>query len=887
MDKGVTLMKKLGLHEIRQEFLNFFNEKDHLVVPSYSLVPIKDKSLLLINAGMAPLKPYFQGAEKPPKERMATCQKCMRTGDIDNVGRTSRHGTFFEMLGNYSFGDYFKEEAIKWAWEFMTEKMGISPDILWVSVYLDDDETYNIWKNDMHVSEDRIVRLGKEDNFWEMEIGPCGPCSEIYVDRGEEYGCGSEDCKPGCDCDRYVEVWNLVFSQYDKDEDGNYNPLPNPNIDTGMGLERIALISQRVENIFETDAFKIILDEVVKISGIKYGVNTQNDMSIRIITDHIRSMTFLVSDGLIPSNEGRGYVLRRLIRRAARHGKLLGIKGNFLYKLSEAVINQWGNTYSDIKEKQSQIEKVIRIEEEKFQETIDQGINILNEYIVEVKKHGKTVLEGKSAFKLYDTFGFPLDLTKEILIEEGLTVDEEGFSSEMEKQKQRARSARQEGGTTAWDSSSYGDLNIYENTEFLGYNRLSLKSKVISLMKDNSVVKELKEGEDGIVVLDKTAFYGESGGQTGDKGILLNDNSKVVVNDTKKEVGDVFLHIVTVKKGVIKIGDIVEAKVDEIERINIARNHSVTHILHKVLKEVLGEHVNQAGSLVMPERLRFDFSHFEGLTENEVNIIEQKVNDIILQGLDVETLETSLEEARKLGVVALFDEKYGSVVRVVKIGEYSKELCGGTHVNNSSNIGLFKIISESGIASGVRRIEAITGQHVYKYLKNMESQIYEVAEILKTNKTDIIGKVKQLSEESRSLIKELDKLKSKFATSKLDDIVNEVIIVEGVNVIAKSVDGMDANNLRQLGDRIKNSMESVVLVLGTANDDKVNLIAMASNDLVSRGIHAGNIIREVAKITGGGGGGKPDMAQAGGKDPSKLQEALNKVKDLVKDQIKG
>lgn len=887
MDKGVTLMKKLGLHEIRQEFLNFFNEKDHLVVPSYSLVPIKDKSLLLINAGMAPLKPYFQGAEKPPKERMATCQKCMRTGDIDNVGRTSRHGTFFEMLGNYSFGDYFKEEAIKWAWEFMTEKMGISPDILWVSVYLDDDETYNIWKNDMHVSEDRIVRLGKEDNFWEMEIGPCGPCSEIYVDRGEEYGCGSEDCKPGCDCDRYVEVWNLVFSQYDKDEDGNYNPLPNPNIDTGMGLERIALISQRVENIFETDAFKIILDEVVKISGIKYGVNTQNDMSIRIITDHIRSMTFLVSDGLIPSNEGRGYVLRRLIRRAARHGKLLGIKGNFLYKLSEAVINQWGNTYSDIKEKQSQIEKVIRIEEEKFQETIDQGINILNEYIAEVKKQGKKVLEGKSAFKLYDTFGFPLDLTKEILIEEGLTVDEEGFSSEMEKQKQRARSARQEGGTTAWDSSSYGDLNIDENTEFLGYNRLSSNSKVISLMKDNSVVKELKEGEDGIVVLDKTAFYGESGGQTGDKGILLNDNSKVVVNDTKKEVGDVFLHIVTVKKGVIKIGDIVEAKVDEIERINIARNHSVTHILHKVLKEVLGEHVNQAGSLVMPERLRFDFSHFEGLTENEVNIIEQKVNDIILQGLDVETLETSLEEARKLGVVALFDEKYGSVVRVVKIGEYSKELCGGTHVNNSSNIGLFKIISESGIASGVRRIEAITGQHVYKYLKNMESQIYEVAEILKTNKTDIIGKVKQLSEESRSLIKELDKLKSKFATSKLDDIVNEVIIVEGVNVIAKSVDGMDANNLRQLGDRIKNSMESVVLVLGTANDDKVNLIAMASNDLVSRGIHAGNIIREVAKITGGGGGGKPDMAQAGGKDPSKLQEALNKVKDLVKDQIKG
>lgn len=880
-------MKKLGLHEIRQEFLKYFEEKNHLVVPSYSLVPIKDKSLLLINAGMAPLKPYFLGTEKPPRERMASCQKCIRTPDIENVGKTDRHGTFFEMLGNFSFGDYFKKEAIEWAWEFMTERMGISPDILWASVYLEDDDAYNIWKDEVEIPEDRIVRLGKEDNFWELEVGPCGPCSEIYVDRGEQYGCGDADCKPGCECDRYVEVWNLVFSQYDKDKDGNYNLLPRPNIDTGMGLERIAVIMQGVNNIFETDALRAILDQVVKISGVKYGDSPKSDMSIRVVTDHIRAVTFLVSDGVIPSNEGKGYVLRRLLRRAARHGKLLGIKGDFLYKLSSVVIDQWGSTYPDIKQKQSQIEKVIKIEEEKFQETIDQGINILNEYIDEVKKQGKNVLEGEIAFKLYDTYGFPLDLTKEILVEEGLSVDEEGFSAEMEKQRQRARKARAEGGTSVWDSNSYGDLNIEESTEFVGYKDLSSTSKVISLLKDNTVVHELKEGDEGIVILDKTSFYGESGGQVGDKGILTNDSFKANVTDTKKEGSGLFIHFVTVEKGEIKTGDVVEANIDRIGRMNIARNHSVTHILHKALKEVLGEHVNQAGSLVMADRLRFDFSHFEGLTDNELNLIEKKVNDIILQGLDVEILETSLDEARKLGAAALFDEKYGSKVRVVKIGEYSMELCGGTHVNNSSSIGLFKIISESGIASGVRRIEAITGEYVYKYLNNLESQIDEAAEILKTNKTDIISKVKQLSEESKGLVKELEKLKAKLASSKLDDIINDVIKVNDVNVIAKSIEGMDANSLRQLGDQIKNSMESVVLVLGTASNDKVNLIAMASKDLVAKGIHAGNIIREVAKITGGGGGGRPDMAQAGGKDPAKLQEALNKVEDLVKNQIKG
>ena len=879
-------MKKLGLHEIRREFLSFFEEKDHLIIPSYSLVPIKDKSLLLINAGMAPLKPYFLGTENPPKKRMVNCQKCIRTCDIDNVGKTDRHATFFEMLGNFSFGDYFKKESIEWAWEFVTERFEIPKDTLWVSVYKDDDEAYDIWKDEINVPEERIVRLGKEDNFWELEVGPCGPCSEIYVDRGEDYDCGDEDCKPGCDCDRYVEVWNLVFSQYDKDENGNYNPLPNPNIDTGMGLERMAVILQGVDNIFETDAFRIILDEVVKITGVKYDINPKDDMSIRIITDHIRAVTFLVSDGVIPSNEGRGYVLRRLIRRAARHGKLLGLKGDFLYKLSDIVIEQWSNTYPDIKEKHIQIKKVIKVEEEKFQETIDQGINILCEYIDKVKNEGNNVLKGENAFKLYDTYGFPLDLTKEILLEEGLSVDEEGFNNEMEKQRQRARKARDEGEKSVWNLANYKELNIKENTQFVGYNSLSSNSKVISLIKDNSLIEELKEGQEGIIVLDKTSFYAESGGQVGDKGTLSNSNCKVKVTDTKKEGEDLFLHFVSVEKGVIKAGDIVQTNVNKIERMSTARNHSATHILHKALKEIVGEHVNQAGSLVMPDRLRFDFNHFEALTYNEVNKIEKKVNDLILQGLDIETLEISLDEAKKIGASALFDEKYGSLVRVVKIGEYSKELCGGTHVNNSSNIGLFKIISESGIASGVRRIEAITGEYVYKYLKNMENQLDEAAEVLKTNKTDIISKIKQLSEEYKSIVKELDKVKSKFATSKLDDIVKEVIKVENVNVIAKSVDGMDVNSLRQLGDQIKNSMKSVVLVLGTTKEDKVNLIAMVSKDLVSKGIHAGNIIREVAKTTGGGGGGRPDMAQAGGNDPSKLQEALNKVKYLVEAQIK-
>ncbi|EOC99953.1 alanine--tRNA ligase [Caldisalinibacter kiritimatiensis] len=878
-------MKRLSLDEIRKEFLNFFEEKDHLVAPSFSLVPKGDKSLLLINAGMAPLKKYFTGAEEPPKRRMATCQKCVRTGDIDNVGKTARHATFFEMLGNFSFGDYFKKEAIKWAWEFMTERLEVSEDKLWVSVYEEDDEAYEIWKKEVGISEDRIVRLGKEDNFWELEVGPSGPCSELYIDRGEQYGCGSEDCKPGCDCDRYVEVWNLVFSQFDKDEKGNYNPLPNPNIDTGMGLERIAAVMQDAANIFEVEPIKTILTKVEEISGINYGKNDKDDMSIRVITDHTRAMTFMVSDGVIPSNEGRGYVLRRLIRRAARHGKLLGIEGNFLTQVVDVVINKWKETYPELKEREVQIKKVIQIEEEKFQETIDQGMNILEEYIKDIKDENKDTLSGEKAFKLYDTYGFPLDLTKEILFESGLKVDEDGFNKEMEEQRERARKARGDIGNEAW--SSEGVLKLDENvkTDFDGYENFNLKTKVIELIKEDEIVEELSKDETGIIILEKTPLYAEGGGQVGDKGLIKNSNFVAEVTDTKKGTNDSIFHFVKIKEGTAKKGDIVEAIVDKRNRLNAARNHTATHILHKVLKEVLGEHVNQAGSLVTPQRLRFDFTHFEAIDKETLAEIEDKVNSKIQETLDVNTKETSMKEAKAMGATALFDEKYGDKVRVVSVGDYSIELCGGTHVNNSSQIGLFKIVSEAGIASGVRRIEAITGESLYKDIKETDAQINKLTQLLKTNKNDLINRVQSLNNEVKELVKEIETLKSKLASSKMDDIVNEVKEIEGIKVIAKKIEGMDMNSLRQLGDKIRDKVGSVIVVLGSTHGEKVSFVSMATKDLISKGIHAGNLIREVAKITGGGGGGRPDMAQAGGKDASKIDEALDKVYDLVKKQI--
>ncbi len=879
-------MKKTGLNDIRKEFLDFFKEKEHLVVPSFSLVPRNDKSLLLINAGMAPLKPYFTGAQEPPRRRMATCQKCVRTGDIENVGKTARHATFFEMLGNFSFGDYFKKEAIEWAWEFMTERMEIPVEKLWVSVYVEDDEAYEIWNKHIGIKSDRIVKLGKEDNFWELEVGPCGPCSEIYVDRGEKYGCGSENCKPGCDCDRYVEVWNLVFSQFDKDEAGNYNPVPHPNIDTGMGLERIAAVMQNAENIFYTDVVKLLLRKVEEKSGATYGENEKKDMSIRVITDHIRAMTFLVADGVIPSNEGRGYVLRRLIRRAARHGKLLGIENDFLNTLSETVVELWGEAYPDLVEKLPQVQKIIKIEEEKFQETIDQGINILNEYIDNMVKNNEKVLNGGMAFKLYDTYGFPLDLTKEILEEHSLSVDEAEFNSEMEKQRERARKAREEGDNQAWGKDSLLSIDSAIKTEFVGYTELEFNSKIVEVLKDGDSTKLLNSNEKGIVLLDRTPFYPEGGGQVGDIGLLRGNGFVARVNDTKKNSSGQILHFVEVTEGTLTNGTEVHSEIDKLQRLSTARNHSVTHLLHKALKEVLGEHVNQAGSMVMTDRLRFDFTHFEALKKEEIERIEEIVNDKIFEGLEVNAVETTLEEARKQGAAALFDEKYGDVVRLVKIGNYSKELCGGTHVSNSSQIGVFKILSESGIASGVRRIEAITGKKAYEYFVEMDTQISKMTDILKSNRKDITNKAQQVADETKLLEKEIEKLKSDLAMSKLDDIINESFDVNGVKVIAKRIDGMDMNNLRQLGDKTKDSMSSVLIVFGSVLEDKVSLVTMATKDLVSRGIHAGNIIREVAKVTGGGGGGRPDMAQAGGKDPSKIDEALSIVKDIVISQLK-
>lgn len=879
-------MKKTGLNEIRKEFLDFFNEKEHLVVPSFSLVPKNDKSLLLINAGMAPLKPYFTGSQEPPKRRMATCQKCVRTGDIENVGKTARHATFFEMLGNFSFGDYFKKEAIEWAWEFMTERMGIPEDKLWVSVYYEDDEAYEIWNRHIGIKPERIVKLGKEDNFWELEVGPCGPCSEIYVDRGEKYGCGKESCKPGCDCDRYVEVWNLVFSQFDKDEEGNYNPVPHPNIDTGMGLERIAAVMQDAGSIFDTDVIKSLRQKVEEVSKSSYGQNEKTDMSIRVITDHIRAATFLVSDGVLPSNEGRGYILRRLIRRAARHGKLLGIENDFLNALAATVVELWGEAYPDLIDRLPQVQKIIKVEEEKFQETIDQGISILNEYIKDMKDNDEKVLKGKSAFKLYDTYGFPLDLTKEIIEEHGLAVDETGFNSEMEKQRERARKAREEGDNQAWSKDSQLSIDSTLNTEFVGYTETSFNSKIIAVLKDEDTTEALNLNEKGIILLDKTPFYPEGGGQVGDTGILRGNEFIAKVTDTKKNSIGQILHFVEIVEGTLKDGAEVLAEIDKTERLSTARNHSVTHLLHKALKEVLGDHVNQAGSLVMPDRLRFDFTHFEALKREELDRIEEIVNDKIFEGLEVRAIETTLDDARRQGAAALFDEKYGDVVRLVKMGDYSKELCGGTHVSNSSQIGIFKIISESGIASGVRRIEAITGKKAYEEFVQMDMQILKMADILKTNKRDVTNRVQQIADEAKNLEKELEKLKSDLAMSKLDDIINDSFEVNGIKVISKRIDGMDMNSLRQLGDKTRDSINSVVVVFGSVLEDKVSFVAMATKDLVSKGIHAGNIIREVAKVTGGGGGGRPDMAQAGGKDPAKIDDALSIVKDIVLSQLK-
>ncbi len=874
-------MREMGLNEIRSKFLKFFESKNHYARPSYPLVPQKDKSLLLINAGMAPLKPYFMGVETPPNTKMATCQKCIRTGDIENVGKTARHATFFEMLGNFSFGDYFKEEAIAWGWEFCTEHLEMPPEKIWVSVYEEDDEAFDIWNKKIGMPKERIVRLGKEDNFWEIGTGPCGPCSEFYYDRGEEYGCGHEDCKPGCDCDRYVEFWNLVFTQFDKDEEGNYHPLPNPNIDTGMGIERVACIMQNVQSIFDVDTIKHILKGVLDITGKEYGSSKNIDVSIRIITDHIRAVTFMVGDGILPSNEGRGYVLRRLLRRAARHGKLLGVKGNFLYKLVDMVIEVSGDAYPELVERQDYIKKVISIEEDRFQQTIDQGMEILKNYMNELKINDETVLSGKKAFKLYDTYGFPLDLTKEILEEENMKVDQEAFDKEMEKQRERARTAREDMNELGWESNALTEITNDIKSEFVGYEKYESESEILAIVRDNELIEEAQKGEDIQIILDKTPFYPEGGGQVGDNGIIYCGENKIIIKDCKKGINDIILHVGKVIDGSIKKGQKVYAKVDMDKRRNTARNHSATHMLHKALKKVLGEHVNQAGSLVTPDRLRFDFTHFQPVSSEELVKIEKIVNERILDVLEVKAHVTSLEEAKQMGAEALFGEKYGDTVRMISIGDFSKELCGGTHVGNSSEIGLFKIISEAGVAAGVRRIEAITGKEVYKYMDNINKKLNTISTLLKSNVNNIEVKIESLNNEFKTLQKENEQLKNKLASSALDEILNAVENVNGINVIAYNVANLDMDSLRNLGDKLKDKLENAFIMLGSEKDGKVSFVSMASDDVVKMGVHCGKIIREVAKVAGGGGGGRPNMAQAGAKDPSKIDEALSKVNELV------
>ena len=881
-------MQQMGLNEIRSKFLKFFESKDHYLKESASLVPHNDKSLLLINSGMAPLKNYFAGVEVPPSVRMTTCQKCIRTGDIENVGKTARHGTFFEMLGNFSFGDYFKEQSISWGWEFVTQHLNIPQEKVWVTVYEEDDEAFSIWENQIKIPKERIVRLGKDDNFWEIGIGPCGPCSELYFDRGEEYGCDNPDCKPGCDCDRYLEFWNHVFTQFDRDEEGNYGQLENKNIDTGMGLERMACIMQGVDTIFDVDTIKHILNTIEKMAGVEYGKGEKTDISIRIITDHIRAVSFLVADGVLPSNEGRGYVLRRLLRRAARNGKLLGIKENFLYKLVDEVIKVSGEAYPELVEKENYIKKVIRIEEEKFNETIEQGMEILASYISQLKQNGETTLSGENAFKLYDTYGFPIDLTKEILEEEHLSIDEEAFNEEMNKQRERARSARGNMDGESWKEDPLSKLDSSVASTFEGYNELENSGIIKAIVKDNEIVEAAVAGDKVVVVLDQTTFYPEGGGQAGDSGLLVNKNEDIVVEviDTKKGANNTIKHIGLVKSGMINTGEKLATIVNKEMRMASARNHSATHILHKVLKEVLGEHVNQAGSLVTPERLRFDVTHFEAITKEELKVIEDKVNDIILESLNITCENMSINDAKNKGAMALFGEKYGDEVRVVSMGDYSIELCGGTHLTNTSQIGMFKILSEGGVAAGVRRIEAITGRAVYNYLKEKEEVITNVCSNLKTKEDGLSQKVTSLIEENKSLSKELHDMKTKMSLQAVDSVLDSKADVNGVNLVTTKFEGMDMNTLKEVADNLRDKLVSGVVVLANIADDKLNLVVTATKDVVDKGVHCGNIVKAIAQVAGGKGGGRPNMAQAGAPDVSKVDDALNYAIEVLKSQVK-
>ena len=878
-------MEKMGANQLREAYLKFFESKGHLILPSFSLVPKNDKSLLLINAGMAPLKPYFTGVEEPPRRRVTTCQKCVRTGDIENVGKTSRHGTFFEMLGNFSFGDYFKEEVIPWAWEFITEVLKMPKNKLYVTIYHEDDEAFDIWTKKTDIDPSRIFRLGKEDNFWEHGSGPCGPCSEIHFDRGEGKVQSAEEFVKASDEDRIVEFWNLVFTQFDGDGHGNYERLANPNIDTGMGLERIATIMQGVDNIFEIDTVNNILKKVCELTNTKYGEDKIKDISIRIITDHTKSVTMLISDGVQPSNEGRGYVLRRLLRRAARHGRILGADGIFLNKIVDAVIENYGDAYPELREKEDYIKKIITLEEERFNETIDSGMEILKGYIKEVESEGKKVLSGDKAFKLYDTYGFPLELTEEIVEEKGITVDFDGFNKEMKEQRERARAAR---GETSYMGSEESPINKIEgsvNTIFDGYNKLELDSKVLVLGNNEEFKDFLKEGEEGFLVTEVTPFYAEMGGQVGDKGIIENKNSKVEVLDCKKNVGGKIVHYVKVFSGEIKTNDEVTLKVNKDLRSKIGKNHTATHMLHEALKEVLGDHVNQSGSYVDAERLRFDFTHFKGLTEDEIKKVENLVNEKIMDVIPVNTKVMTIDEAKKDGATALFDDKYSDEVRVVSVGDFSKELCGGTHIKNSGEIGLFKIVSETGVAAGIRRIEALTGFCAINFVEEKNNLLKEVAGMFKCTEKDLVKKVTAEHNELKEKEKEIAELKGKLVQGAEDDILNNLKEIKGVQIVTASLKDIDGNGLRDLADKVRNKLDCGIVVLGSEANGKVNFVAMATKEAIAKGIHCGKMIKEVASIAGGGGGGRPDMAQAGGKNPDKIDEALSKVCEFAENML--
>lgn len=874
-------MEKYGVNQLRKMFLEFFESKGHLKMNSFSLVPHNDNSLLLINSGMAPLKPYFTGQEIPPRRRVTTCQKCIRTGDIENIGKTARHGTFFEMLGNFSFGDYFKTEAIHWSWEFLTEVVGLDKDRLYPSIYENDDEAFDIWNKEMGIPAERIFRFGKEDNFWEHGAGPCGPCSEIYYDRGEKYGCGKPGCTVGCDCDRYMEIWNNVFTQFDNDGNGNYEELKQKNIDTGMGLERLASVVQDVDSIFDVDTIFDLRNKVCEMANVEYQKEYKTDVSIRIITDHIRSATFMISDGIMPSNEGRGYVLRRLIRRAARHGRLLGIDGKFLATLSETVINGSKDGYPELDEKKDMIFKVLTEEENKFDKTIDQGLNILSDMQKEMEANNSKELSGENAFKLYDTYGFPLDLTKEILEEKGFTVDEESFAAAMQKQKETARNSRAKTNYMGADVTVYESIDPAITSEFVGYDNLVYDSKITVLTTDTELTEALADGDTGTIIVDKTPFYATMGGQEADKGIIVTDTAEFVVKDTIKLLGGKIGHVGQVTKGMFKVGDTVTLKVDEENRNATAKNHSATHLLQKALRIVLGTHVEQAGSLVNADHLRFDFTHFQALTSEELKQIEEIVNEKIAEQLPVETKIMSIEEAKKTGAMALFGEKYGDSVRVVNMGEFSKEFCGGTHVKNTGNIMLFKIISESGVAAGVRRIDALTGQAVLDYYANIENMLYEAARTAKSEPAKLNAKIESLLEEIKVLHSENESIKSKLANNSLGDVMSNVKEIKGFNVLATKVDGVDMNGLRNLGDNLKEKLTNGVIVLASSQEDKVNLIVMATDDAVKNGAHAGNIIKSIAPLVGGGGGGRPNMAQAGGKNPAGIDASLAKVEECL------